>query len=129
MFKAPLTTLTALRLKPDQDLRQELEAAAASARWSSAFVLRLADAQAATSRHGHFEIVSLVGTLGPDGVHLHLAVSDEKGQMWGGHLLTGCLIYTTAEIVIGHAAGLTFHRTLDEATGFQELAITPTPTS
>lgn len=28
---------------------------------------------------GRFEIVSLTGTAGPDGVHLHMAVSDEKG--------------------------------------------------
>jgi hypothetical protein len=35
--------------------------------------LRLAGATQATSIHGELEIVSLSGTLSPDGAHLHIA--------------------------------------------------------
>ena len=72
---------------------------------------------------GHFEIVSLTGTLGPDGMHIHLSVSDEKGVTTGGHLLEGCLVYTTVELVVGDAVGLIFHREIDPRTTFPELSV------
>jgi predicted DNA-binding protein with PD1-like motif len=69
------------------------------------------------------KIVSLVGTLGQDGVHLHISIADSTGKTTGGHLVDGCLVYTTAEIVIGDAQGLTFSREQDEQTGYKELRI------
>ena len=72
---------------------------------------------------GHFEIVSLTGTTGSDGVHLHMAVSDEKGVTTGGHLVEGCLVFTTVELVVGEATGLVFHRETDPRTTFKELSI------
>ncbi|HEV7474634.1 MAG TPA: DUF296 domain-containing protein [Pyrinomonadaceae bacterium] len=85
--------------------------------------IRLADQKEATTFAGKFEIVSLVGTMGQDGVHLHISIADSNGKTIGGHLVDGCLIYTTAEIVIGEARGLTFSREQDEQTGFKELRI------
>jgi predicted DNA-binding protein with PD1-like motif len=85
--------------------------------------LRFADRKEETVRTGKFEVVSLTGTLGPDGCHLHLAVSDGDGVTAGGHLLPGCLVYTTMELVVGDAVGLIFHRELDSVTGFRELSI------
>jgi predicted DNA-binding protein with PD1-like motif len=123
-----------LRLKPGQDLRQQLEAFVKEQRIKAGFLIttvgslrqasiRLADQSDATDFTGKFEIVSLVGTLGQDGVHLHISISDRAGKTIGGHLVAGCLIYTTAEIVIGEAQGLTFSRELDAQTGYQELRI------
>ena len=68
-------------------------------------------------------IVSLVGTLSLEGLHLHMAIADAQGQTLGGHVMPGCLIYTTAEIVVGVLSGLTFHRRIDGQTGYQELAV------
>jgi predicted DNA-binding protein with PD1-like motif len=85
--------------------------------------IRLADQPTATNFTDKFEIVSLVGTLGQDGVHLHISISDSDGKTIGGHLVEGWLIYTTAEIVIGDAQGLTFSRELDAETGYPELQI------
>ena len=124
----------ALRLKPGQDLRQQIEAFTKAKRIRAGFVIttvgslqraaiRLADQPSATQFDGKFEIVSLVGTLGQDGVHLHLSISDSNGKTIGGHLVEGCLIYTTAEIVIGEASGLIFSRETDAETGYQELRI------
>lgn len=50
---------------------------------------------------GHYEIVSLMGTVSKDGSHLHLAVSDSEGVVTGGHLKEGCIVDPTAEVVIG----------------------------
>lgn len=123
-----------LRLKPHQDLRLALQDYTRTNHLRAGFIitavgslesanLRLADQKNPTHFSGKFEIVSLVGTLSPDGPHLHISLSDETGKTIGGHLVEGCPIYTTAEIVIGEAEDLQFSRPLDAQTGFNELQI------
>jgi uncharacterized protein len=87
--------------------------------------LRLAGRSQPTLYQGRFEIVSLVGTLSKNGLHLHMAIADDQGQVIGGHVMTGCLIYTTAELVIGVLDEVSFGREPDVATGFYELVIKP----
>jgi predicted DNA-binding protein with PD1-like motif len=87
--------------------------------------LRLAGATQATAIHGELEILSLSGTLSPDGVHLHIAISGSSGTVIGGHLCAGSLVRTTAELVIGLLPDWQFRRELDPATGYPELRITP----
>lgn len=124
----------ALRLMPKQDLRKQLELFARQQKLRAGLILtavgslqkvslRLADQKDSTVFEGKYEIVSLVGTLSPDGVHLHISLSDSTGKTIGGHLVEGCEIYTTAEIVIGEARGLKFTREQDAQTGYQELKI------
>lgn len=74
---------------------------------------------------GDLEIISLVGTLGPDGAHLHLAVADADGRTIAGHMGDGCIVRTTAEVVIGVLPGMMFHRVEDPRTGYRELSIEP----
>ena len=123
-----------LRLKPGQDLRVELERFAKAKNIQAGFIvtcvgslqkaaLRLADKSDSTKYDGKFEIVSLVGTLSPDGPHLHISISDGEGKTLGGHLVAGCEIYTTAEIVIGDAVGLKMTREPDAQSGYQELKV------
>jgi predicted DNA-binding protein with PD1-like motif len=70
-----------------------------------------------------FEIVSLSGTLEAGGAcHLHISVSDESCNVKGGHVLEGCVVRTTAEIVLGSLPDLTFTRALDSS-GYDELFI------
>jgi len=125
-----------LRLQPDADLRRALEAwmgeqgeqagCLISAVGSlSVAQLRLAGATEATTIQGELEILSLSGTLSPDGAHLHIAVSDSQGAVIGGHLCAGSLVRTTAELVIGLLPDWRFNRELDPATGYPELQITP----
>jgi uncharacterized protein len=124
----------ALRLHPHQDLRQELESFARSRELRAAFVLtcvgslrhaalRLADKDDTTHYEDKFEILSLVGTLSPDGAHLHIALADGTGRTIGGHLMEGNLIYTTAEIVVGELAGVRFSRPIDPETTYDELLV------
>ena len=127
-----------LRLQPGADLRQALEdwmveqqeqaACLISAVGSlSVAQLRFAGAAEATTIHGELEILSLSGTLSPDGAHLHLAVADSRGAVIGGHLCAGSLVRTTAELVIGLLPEWRFSRKLDLATGYAELQIKAQP--
>ena len=85
-----------------------------------AYALRLAPGD---DLRGALEIVSLVGTLGPDGAHLHLAVSDAAGKVSGGHVVASCVVRTIAEVVLGELAGLEFARGFDAATDYRELVV------
>nr|WP_279383438.1 DUF296 domain-containing protein [Methanobacterium formicicum] len=51
---------------------------------------------------------------------MHLAVADKEGAVTGGHLKTGCLVHTTAEICIA-SCDLVFRRVFDPETGYREL--------
>jgi predicted DNA-binding protein with PD1-like motif len=124
----------ALRLRPGQDLRRELVAFAERNGLQAAFVLtcvgslrhaalRLANQPGTTHYEDKFEIVALVGTLCPDGPHLHIALSDGQGRTIGGHLQEGSLIYTTAEVVLGDLPNVSFCRPLDAETGYDELVV------
>lgn len=76
---------------------------------------------------GPLEILSLAGTLSSSGVHLHVSVADARGRVSGGHLLPGCRIRTTVEIVLLALPALTFRRRKDARTGWRELTISPRP--
>lgn len=101
-----------LRLQPGDDLRQALETWMGEQQEQAGCVisaigslsiakLRFAGAAAATSIHGELEILSLSGTLSADGAHLHISIADSSGAEIGGHLCSGSLVRTTAELVLG----------------------------
>lgn len=124
----------ALRLPPGADLKQELVRVTTDQQLQAGFVLtcvgslrlaalRLADQPDTTLYEGKFEIVSLVGTLCPDGPHLHISISDGQGVTIGGHLQDGSQVYTTAEIVIGELEDSRFTRELDPLSGYDELVV------
>lgn len=130
--------MLAFRIKPGQDLKLELERVIKLEDITSGFiatavgslhkvVIRMAGAQPEKqdirTLEGHFEIVSLVGTLSLDGAHIHISVSDSEGNVIGGHLKEGSLVTTTAEIVLGYEDSIMFNRTPDLKTGFDELSV------
>jgi predicted DNA-binding protein with PD1-like motif len=129
-----------LRLRPGQDLRSALEARLAECPAGAAFVLqgigslsvaqlRLAGADQATELRGDLEILTLAGSLAPDGAHLHMSISDAQGRVLGGHVSAGCIVRTTAEILLAVLPDHQFSRELDVAgSGFRELVIRPRPT-
>ena len=127
-----------LRLKPGDDLRAELEkvlagqaaqaACVVSAVGSlSRAVLRYANKPQGTELLEPLELVFLSGTLSADGAHLHASVSNGNGEVRGGHVMSGCIVRTTAEIVIGLLPGWAFRREVDDATGYKELVIERDP--
>jgi uncharacterized protein len=124
----------AFRLLPGQDLRVELDALVQQNQWPAACVLtcvgslteanlRLAGHPEGTIYQGPFEIVSLTGVMGVGGSHYHVAIADSNGQTIGGHLLQGCCIHTTAELVIGIMPALRFTREPCPLSGYSELKI------
>ncbi len=125
-----------LRLKPDQDLRQSLKNFANQENIKAGFILsaigslkqakiRFANQSNSILLTDKFEIISLNGIIATSGVHLHIAISDKQGKIIGGHLDNECIIYTTAEIIIGTTEEFIFNRTIDEQTGYKELEIIP----
>ena len=87
------------------------------------FTVRLADRDIPTKYEGHFEIVSLAGLVSVHGSHLHISVSDGDGKTIGGHLVSGCKIYTTAEIVLAAFPNVTYKREFAEDSGYDELVV------
>ena len=122
------------RLNPGEDLRKSIEAKVKEknieAGWINTcvgsltdYTIRFANQQESNSGSGHFEIVSLTGTVSVSGSHLHISISDSTGKTIGGHLLDGCKIYTTAEIVIGSTTAYEFKRVKDGTTEWEELQV------
>jgi predicted DNA-binding protein with PD1-like motif len=128
------STFHAIRLKPGEDLKISLEKFISinniQAGWISScagslvnYNIRFANQPSGNNGAGHFEIVSLTGTLSVNGSHIHLSISDSTGKTIGGHLLEGCKIYSTAEIIIGESKMLVFKREKDGTTPWEELQI------
>jgi uncharacterized protein (DUF924 family)/predicted DNA-binding protein with PD1-like motif len=125
-----------LRLHPGDDLKQCLERHARDAGWSAAQVLAgTGSLSAASIRHAGaadaqqweaaLELLSLTGTLGPDGAHLHLALADGQGRVSGGHACAGCIVRTTVELLIAVLPEHSYRRDFDPATGYRELVVRP----
>ena len=100
-----------LKLAPGSDLRLSLEELA-QRDGISGFVLGvvgnltrasfLCPGQAEpTVLEGDLEVITLNGTLSPEGVHLHLSLSDGACQVWGGHLEPGTIVQKGVDLLIG----------------------------
>ncbi|MBS0655635.1 MAG: DNA-binding protein [Verrucomicrobia bacterium] len=124
----------ALRLRPGEDVKLALKTFTAEKGIKAGAIvtavgslsqasLRYAGRPTATRIQGDMEILALVGTLCPDGPHLHLTVGDADGKTLGGHVMDGCIVRTTCELVISEYDNFTFTRELDPATGYQELVV------
>ena len=121
------------RLTKGMDLKKEIEKYAIDNKISgtvvssvgclTSLVIRLADGESILKKDGNFEIVSITGTLSPDGVHIHISVSDEFGNTIGGHLKDGCIVNTTAEVCLVIFDNIKLNRTFDESTGYDELVV------
>jgi len=124
----------ACRFTPGEDLRDAIERLGEEHHVEAGCILsavgslttatlRLAGAQTFAKFTGPFEIVSLSGTVSPSGAHLHLSMAGADGKTIGGHLVHGCVIHTTLEIVLADMTGVRFLRLPDAVTGFNELNI------
>jgi len=123
------------RLKPTQDLFDSIENFVAENNIQAGCVLssvgsltratlRLANRNYYNEYEGHFEIVSMTGTVSMNGSHIHVAISDGDGATIGGHLVSGCKIYTTAEIVIAEFEDVIYKRELlENDSGYEELVV------
>jgi len=127
-----------LRLRPGDDLRGAVVAALLASGQQAGFVLqgigslsvaqlRYAGQPQATALRGDLEILTLAGSIAPDGAHLHMSVSDARGQVFGGHVGPGCVVRTTAELLLALLPERRFTREHDPLTGYPELCIDSIP--
>ena len=125
-----------LRLPPGAELREALHAVLRANAVEGAFVvagigslsvaeLRLAGADTAQTLRGDLEILTLSGSISVDGVHLHASIADASGRVWGGHVAPGCIVRTTAELLLALLPEWRLGRAADPATGYAELTMRP----
>jgi len=124
----------AFRLKPGEDLKEGIEKIVKEKNINTGWIatcvgsltnytIRFANQPEGNSDSGHFEIVSLTGTVSISGSHLHISISDSTGKTIGGHLMPGCKIYITAEIVLQTTDKYEFTRQKDGTTPWEELQV------
>ena len=123
-----------LRLPPGCDLRREIERVVCGLPGRSAFVLsgigslsrasiRFAAEESPALFDEPLEVVSLSGSVTAQGAHLHGSVSTASGRVIGGHLGHGCVIRTTAEILVAVLPEWDLSREHDPASGYPELVV------
>ena len=122
------------RLRRGSDLLKALQEYARTRRIAAGTVVsgvgcvtraRVRDASGVTVREldEPLEIVSLMGTLSVARTHLHIALAREDLTVLGGHLMEGCIVNTTAEVVLLELDGVRFGAEWDGETGYDELTI------
>lgn len=126
------------RLKPGQLLKEEIERRVKENNIKAGVLLSIVGGlenavlrMAGSESENHiikrwnesFEIVSGTGTISEEGCHIHVSLSDQRGNVIGGHLKDNCVVKYTAEIVIGIFDGISYKRVHDKDTGFKELEI------
>ena len=120
------------RVLPGQDLAKTIERYCAERQITAAAVVacagclrvvrfRMADGVTIYEKQVDAEIVSLSGTISEQGMHVHISVCDQKLHTFGGHLTSGCIVNTTAEVVLLHLDQWRLTRKPDPATGYDEL--------
>jgi len=118
------------RLYEEEDLLEAIASASKQIKISAGFftlIGTLKKAKIGFYRDGNYEPIEIVGPLEIVScignvslrekvpiVHAHITVSDEKGQTFGGHVLPGCLISVTGELMLVEAIGMKLERKFDE---------------
>ncbi len=120
------------RLRRGDDLLGSIRAIAEQERLDLAVVLsgvgcvthvRLRDAGGVTVQEVEepCEIVSLQGTVSTKRCHLHASFSREDLSTIGGHLMEGCTVNTTCELVLGELEDWRCDVEQDAETGYDEI--------
>lgn len=122
----------AFRLKKGSDIKKEIVKRCVKNKIDTAIVLcgvgcvskaniRLAKAINSLEVKEHFEVVSLTGTISKGQPHIHISLSDELGNVIGGHLNEGTIVNTTLEVVLGILEEYKSQRKKDIKTGYKEI--------
>lgn len=124
-----------LRLKPNQDIKLELlryaqernikTASIVSAVGSvSSMKVRIADGKTIASDTYNREVLSLSGTLINGKIHAHIGAISTRMDVFGGHLMEGCIVHTTMEItLLDLSEDVQAERIFDSETGYDELNV------
>jgi predicted DNA-binding protein with PD1-like motif len=128
------------RLREDEDLAESIKRNAEESRVKAGIFMLIGALKCAvlgcyregeyitTKLEGPLEVASCTGNIAVDekgqtAIHAHMVVSNEKCQAFGGHLMKGCHVGPTAELVIIEAAGIDLRRRYDEKTKLKLLKL------
>ncbi len=139
MAHAKIGKIAFTRLDKDDELLTSVTQAAKEAKISAGFFFligTLKKARLGFFREGKYEIIEMnqpleiVSCLGnvsiKDGevfAHAHIAVSDEKGRVFGGHVMPECIVGVTGELVLVEASGIKLVREFDKKTRLSLLSM------
>lgn len=124
-----------IRLTPNQDIKQEIidfsitnnisTGSIVSAVGSvSSMKVRVADGKTVLESIENREVFALTGTIIQNKVHAHIAAINPRMEVFGGHLMIGCIVHTTMEITILDLSDeINAKRLFDNETGYDELFI------
>ena len=124
-----------LRLKPNQDVKLELLRYAQERNIKTAYIasavgsvssmkVRIADGRTIVSDTHNREVLSLSGTLINGKIHTHIGAISTRMDVFGGHLMEGCIVHTTMEItLLDLSEDVQAERIFDSETGFDELNV------
>ena len=107
----------------DLAVSENIEAAVVLSAVGCVSKLRVRDASGVTIQelNEDCEILSLNGTVSKNRIHLHIGFSKEDLSAIGGHLVEGCIINTTCELVLAELPGVSFGVEQDTTTGYDEI--------
>ncbi len=86
-------------------------------------VIRRAGGDRFVEIEGPLEIVSSTGTISRERAHIHISVADKTLATFGGHMREGCIVASTAEVVLLIMDDTRFSGEFDPLTGYNELTI------
>jgi len=133
LVQSKLGKVAFARLVEDEDLLETINLAAKKSQINVGFFILIGTLKRANLgfyRAGKYEtieidspleIVSCLGNVslkkGEPFAHAHISVSDEKGKVLGGHVMHGCIIAATGELILVEATEMKLYRVKDEKTG------------
>ncbi len=81
--------------------------------------VRIADGKSVVCDTQNREVLSLSGTLINGKIHAHIGAISTKMDVFGGHLMDGCIVHTTMEItLLDLSDDIQAERTYDSETGY-----------
>lgn len=86
--------------------------------------VRIADGETIVSDDQNREVLSLSGTLINGKIHAHIGAISTRMDVFGGHLMEGCIVHTTMEItLLDLSEDVQAKRIFDSETGYDELNV------
>jgi len=132
LLESKLGRIVFAQLSEDEDLLETITLAAEKSHITAGFFILIGTLKKANLgfyRQGKYktikidvplEIVSCMGNVSVKEnkpfVHAHVSVSNEKGEVMGGHLMSGCPIAAAGELVLIEATNAQLFRKLNEKT-------------
>jgi len=132
MLQSKLGRMVLARLSEDEDLLETITHVAEKSRITAGFFILIGTLKRANLGFYHqgkyetikiedpVEIVSCMGNISlkenKPFAHAHVAVSNRKGEVVGGHVMLGCTIDATGELVLVEAVDARLLRKFDEKT-------------